>query len=142
MLLGPRVFLVFVWLLTNWYAAFDSRLVAFLGWLFLPYTSMAWIYIFFNNAGQIQGGYPPDEADFRSIVDVLEKHGRSVSLAILGKFRRRWLERPPRDPASVHPNRLMDVLARMVKDGVLTKQGARYVPGPRYAAYLEPVGVG
>ena len=57
MLLGPRVFLAFVWLLTNWYAVFDSRLVAFLGWIFLPYTSMAWMYIFFNNAGQIQGGY-------------------------------------------------------------------------------------
>ena len=57
MLLGPRVFLVFVWFLTNWYAAFDSRLVAFVGWLFLPYTSLAWMYVFFNNAGQIQGGY-------------------------------------------------------------------------------------
>jgi hypothetical protein len=57
MLLGPRLFLVAVWLLTNWYAAFDSRLVALLGWLFLPYTSMAWMCIFFNNHGQIQGGY-------------------------------------------------------------------------------------
>ena len=57
MLLGPRVFLVFVWFLTNWYSAFDSRLVALAGWIFLPYTSMAWMYIFFNNAGQIQGGY-------------------------------------------------------------------------------------
>jgi DNA-binding HxlR family transcriptional regulator len=85
--------------------------------------------------------YPPDEADFRSIVDVLEKHGRSVSMATLGKDRRRWLERPPRDPASVHPNRLADVLARMIQDGVLKKEGARYVPGPQYAAYLEPVGV-
>ena len=28
MLIGPRLFLVAVWLLTNWYAAFDSRLVA------------------------------------------------------------------------------------------------------------------
>jgi hypothetical protein len=86
--------------------------------------------------------YPPDEQDYRSICDVLEKHGRSVSLAVLGKVRRRWLERPPRDPASVYPNRLADVLARMVGDGVLRKQGARYVPGPRYARYLEPVGVG
>ena len=57
MLLGPRVFLVFVWLLTNWYAAFDSRVVAFVGWIFLPYTSLAWMYIFFNNAGQLQVGY-------------------------------------------------------------------------------------
>ena len=36
LLLGPRLFLFCVWLMTNWYAAFDSRLVAFLGWLFLP----------------------------------------------------------------------------------------------------------
>jgi len=57
MLLGPRVFLVFVWLLTNWYAAFDSRLIALLCWLFLPYTSLAWMFIYFNNAGQLQGGY-------------------------------------------------------------------------------------
>jgi hypothetical protein len=57
MLLGPRIFLVAVWLLTNWYAAFDSRLVALLGWLFLPYTSLAWMYIYFNNAGHVQGGY-------------------------------------------------------------------------------------
>ena len=89
--------------------------------------------------------YPPDEADYRSIVDVLEKHGRSVSMMILGKVRRRWLERPPRDPLSPSPNRLADVLARMVADGVLVKQGARYVPGPVYARYLgtlEPLGVG
>lgn len=57
MMLGPRVLLIGVWLLTNWYAAFDSGLVALLGWLFLPYTSLAWMYIYFNNAGQIQGGY-------------------------------------------------------------------------------------
>jgi hypothetical protein len=57
MLLGPRIFLVVVWLLTNWYTAFNSTLVAFLGWLFLPYTSLAWMYIYFHNAGQVQGGY-------------------------------------------------------------------------------------
>ena len=42
----------------------------------------------------------PDERDFRSIVDVLEKNNRSVSMAVLGKSRRRWMERPPRDPNS------------------------------------------
>lgn len=57
LLIGPRVFLAAVWLLTNWYTAFDSRLVAFLGWLFLPYTSMAWMYIHFNNGGRVEGGY-------------------------------------------------------------------------------------
>lgn len=88
--------------------------------------------------------YPPDEQDYRSIVHVLEGHGRSASMLVFGKVRRRWLERKPRDPASSHPNRLADVLARMVTDGVLMKQGARYVPGPNYSRYLdtpEPVAV-
>jgi hypothetical protein len=88
--------------------------------------------------------YPPDEQDYRSIVDVLERNKRSVSMMVLGKVRRRWLERRPRDPASVYPNRLADVLAHMIQDGVLAKQGARYVPGPAYARYLatpEPLSV-
>jgi hypothetical protein len=57
MLLGPRVLLIGVWLLTNWYIAFDSTLVALLGWVFLPYTSLAWMYTYFHNAGRIEGGY-------------------------------------------------------------------------------------
>jgi hypothetical protein len=57
LVIGPRLFLVGVWLLTNWYIAFDSRLVAFLGWLFLPYTSLTWMYIFFHNGGRTEGGY-------------------------------------------------------------------------------------
>ncbi len=56
-LLGPRLFLIGVWLLTNWYNAFNSTLVALLGWLFLPYISLAWMFIFFNNGGRIEGGY-------------------------------------------------------------------------------------
>jgi hypothetical protein len=88
--------------------------------------------------------YPPDEQDYRSIVDALEKHGRSASMLVFGKVRRRWMERSPRNPSSQHPHRLADVLARMVEDGVLVKQGARYVPGPDYARYLstpEPLAV-
>jgi hypothetical protein len=57
LMLGPRLFLVGVWLLTDWYGAFESGLIALLGWLFLPYTSLAWMYIYFRNDGQIQGGY-------------------------------------------------------------------------------------
>jgi hypothetical protein len=57
LLIGPRLFLIGVWLMTNWYTAFDSALVAFLGWLFLPYTSLAWMFIYFQNQGQIEGGY-------------------------------------------------------------------------------------
>ena len=88
--------------------------------------------------------YPPDEQDYRSIVQVLERNGRAASMAVFGSQRSRWLERAPRDPSSPHPNRLADVLSRMVADGVLAKQGARYVPGRNYARYLdspEPVAV-
>jgi hypothetical protein len=79
---------------------------------------------------------PPDEMDYRSIVQVLERYGRSASMAVLGKLRRRWLERQPRDPNSPYPNRLADVLGRMAADGVLVKNGTRYQPGPYYANYL------
>lgn len=79
---------------------------------------------------------PPDEQDYRSLVDVIERSGRQANLAVLGRLRRRWMERPPRDPSSPYPNRLADVLARMVADGVLQKQGARYIPGPLYAKWL------
>ena len=88
--------------------------------------------------------YPPDEADYRSIVDVIERSGRQANMAVLGKLRRRWLERSPRDPSSQYPNRLADVLARMVQDGVLQKMGAKYVPGSQYSRYLaqqQPVAV-
>jgi hypothetical protein len=57
LIIGPRVFLVAVWLFSNWYNAFDSRLVAILGWLFLPYTSLAWMFTFFHNGGNVSGGY-------------------------------------------------------------------------------------
>jgi hypothetical protein len=57
MFFGPRVALFCAWLLTSWYSAFDSRLVAVLGFLFLPWTSLAWMYTFFHNHGQLSGGY-------------------------------------------------------------------------------------
>jgi hypothetical protein len=57
LVLGPRLFLIVVWVFTNWYSAFDSALVAVLGWIFLPYTSLAWMYVFFHNGGQVEGGY-------------------------------------------------------------------------------------
>jgi hypothetical protein len=58
-LLGPRIVLILIWLFTNWYDAFSGSplLVPLLGWLFLPYTSMAWMFIYFQNDGQLGGGY-------------------------------------------------------------------------------------
>jgi hypothetical protein len=54
---GPRVVLVLAWLLTNWYSAFHSTLVALAGLIFLPWTSLAWMYTYFHNDGQMSGGY-------------------------------------------------------------------------------------
>ncbi len=82
---------------------------------------------------------PPDEQDFRSIVDVMERHGRKVGSMILGKARRRWTEKKPRNPDSPHANRLADVLAQMVAAGVIQRQGLHYVPGPRYQDFLPQI---
>lgn len=83
----------------------------------------------------------PDEQDYASIISVLERNGRMVSLARLQKDRRRWSDYKPRDPNSPHGNRLEDVLSRMVADGALaekrTRNGGRYyVPGEGYERYL------
>jgi hypothetical protein len=57
MFFGPRVVLASAWLLSDWYRAFDSSLVAIAGWLLLPWTSLAWMYIYFHHRGVISGGY-------------------------------------------------------------------------------------
>jgi hypothetical protein len=55
MFLGPRVVLACAWLLSDWYRAFDSSLLALAGWLFLPWTSLAWIYVYFHMHGALTG---------------------------------------------------------------------------------------
>jgi hypothetical protein len=54
---GPRVLLVYAWLATDWYDAFESRLIALLGFFFVPWTSLAWMYVFFRHHGDFGGGY-------------------------------------------------------------------------------------
>lgn len=50
-LLAPRVAMVVILLLTNWFAAaFDSLLWPVLGFIFMPYTTLAWM------AGALHGG--------------------------------------------------------------------------------------
>jgi hypothetical protein len=83
----------------------------------------------------------PDQQDYRSIVDVLQRNGGTVPLGLLQKTRRRWTEMPPRDPTSMYPNKLEDVLARMTMQGILqekrTRKGGRvYVPGAGYERYV------
>jgi hypothetical protein len=87
------------------------------------------------------------ERDYASIVHVVARFKRPVGSADLGRFRRRWLEYPPRDRTSGHRNRLEEVLARMVQDGVLkatqTRNGATvYEPGLAFDQYRQGVGAG
>jgi hypothetical protein len=82
------------------------------------------------------------ERDYRSIADVVARFERPVGTADLGRFRRRWLEYKPRDPSSGFRNRLEEVLAAMVADGVLraVKRGSGatvYSPGPGFGRYRE-----
>lgn len=87
------------------------------------------------------------ERDYRSIVSVVTRFDRPVGTADLGRYRRRWLEYPPRQAGSAFRNRLEEVLAAMVSDGVLkatrTASGAVvYGPGPEFQAYQgQAVGV-
>ena len=55
--LGPRFVLILACMMSNWYDAFETGWMAFLAWIFMPWTSLAWMYIYFNNAGDISGGY-------------------------------------------------------------------------------------
>jgi len=53
--LGPRLVLFLLWLLTNYLSrAFDAFLLPFLGFLFLPWTTIAWA-IAHNEFGGLSG---------------------------------------------------------------------------------------
>lgn len=54
---GPRAALFVAWLLSNWFDAIDSPLVALLGFLFLPWTTLAWMFVFFHHHGDLSHGY-------------------------------------------------------------------------------------
>jgi hypothetical protein len=87
------------------------------------------------------------ERDYASIAQVVARFDRPVGTADLGRYRRRWLEYPPREPSSGHRNRLEETLAAMVRDDVLkavqTRSGATvYERGPRFEeVHQQEVGV-
>lgn len=86
----------------------------------------------------------PQVKDYASIVSLIEKLGRPVGTADLGRYRRRWLDYPPRDPDSHHRNRLDDTLEKMVDEYILVRKptgrgGYEYFPGPQFDRYKEPV---
>ena len=56
-LLLPRVLMFFIWLLTDWFTrAFETTLWPVLGFLFMPYTTLAYMATMLN-AGSITGGW-------------------------------------------------------------------------------------
>lgn len=86
---------------------------------------------------------PGKEKDFASIIAVIDRFHRPVGSADLGRYRRRWLNYPPRNPAGGYRNRLEEVLAAMTQEGVLkatrTASGATvYSPGPNFEKYRQP----
>ena len=85
---------------------------------------------------------PGKDKDFASFLAVIDRFdGRPVGSSILGKYRRRFLEYPPR--TSGYRNRLEETLALMTQEGVLKaiptgNAGAVvYVAGPNANRYRQ-----
>ncbi len=58
-LLGlPRLILALVWLLTPWFdLAYETALWPLLGWLFMPYTTGAYMAAMLHNDYELSGGW-------------------------------------------------------------------------------------
>jgi len=57
-LLTPRVLMLFIWLLTDWFrGAFESRIWPVLGFLFMPYTTLAYMAAMLKNNHSVSGGW-------------------------------------------------------------------------------------
>lgn len=52
----PRIVIFFIWLLTDLTARFETYVWPFLGWLFLPYTTIAYIAALQASEGNISAG--------------------------------------------------------------------------------------
>lgn len=80
----PRILMFFIFLLTHWFGtAFESRIWPILGFLFMPYATLAYLAAMLNNNHTLAGGWL---ALFVAaiIVDVLHWGGGGVS------YRRRY----------------------------------------------------
>jgi hypothetical protein len=54
----PRVTMVFIFLLTNWFAmAYHTVLWPFLGFLLMPYTTLAYMAAMLQNHHELSGGW-------------------------------------------------------------------------------------
>jgi len=54
----PRVIMFFAYLMTDWFArAYETSIWPFLGFLFMPYTTLAYMAAMLNNNHQVSGGW-------------------------------------------------------------------------------------
>ena len=52
----PRVLMFFIWLLTDWFGhGFETRIWPILGFIFLPYTTLAYLAAMLNNHHALSG---------------------------------------------------------------------------------------
>jgi hypothetical protein len=56
--LMPRVLMFFIWLLTDWFGrAYETILWPLVGFLFMPYTTLAYMGAMLNNNHHLDGGW-------------------------------------------------------------------------------------
>ena len=54
----PRVLMLFVFLLTDWFArAFQTQVWPIMGFVFMPYTTLAYLAAMLNNNHTVSGGW-------------------------------------------------------------------------------------
>jgi hypothetical protein len=54
----PRVLMVFIFLLTNWFAtAYETVIWPLVGFFLMPYTTLAYMAAMLNNGHQLSGGW-------------------------------------------------------------------------------------
>lgn len=53
----PRITMVLIFLFTNWFSVFQSIIWPILGFLFMPYTTLAYMLAMIYNHHQIAGGW-------------------------------------------------------------------------------------
>lgn len=54
----PRTVMFFIWLLTDWFSqAYSTFIWPFLGFLFMPFTTLAYMAAMINNEHSLSGGW-------------------------------------------------------------------------------------
>lgn len=55
---APRFVMIFIFILTDWFAqAYETRMYPFLGWLIMPYTTLAYMAAMLQNNHELKDGW-------------------------------------------------------------------------------------